>query len=603
MRLEAILLILAALFCARAALAQPAAGGAPADPLATLRDGHPRLILTEQRLTELRELERSDELLARCRRDVLARAQKQLDADPLVYEKKGPRLLKVSRDGLDRVYTLALAWRLTGEDKYAEAAKRNLLAVCEFKDWNPSHFLDTAEMAHAVGVGYDWLHAWLDEPTRATLREALVDKGLRPGLAGYHSKGRPGWWHRSEYNWNQVCNGGLLIGALAVADERPELAREIVHRAVATLPRALESYEPDGAWAEGPGYWDYATRYTAYALAALETALGTDFGLSERRGLRRTGFFPLYMTGPTGEPFNFADAGSSSRRRNTPVLLYLARRYDEPTFAAAERAIIRERGARTMDYVWYGPVEGEPAKLELDKRFEGKGEVVVMRSAWDDPNALFLGVKAGANRVNHAHLDLGSFVLDALGVRWARELGRDNYNLPGYWDKGEGGRRWDYYRLGTRSHNVPLVNGRNQRVAGVATFAEFGDGRAVVELTSAYREPAVHVWREVALVEGRRAVETRDRFLLREPCEITWGMTTDAEIETTDDGRAVLTLDGRRLEAEILAPAAATFSEESAEREPPQARNEGVRRLVIRLPSDMGRLDLAVRLSPVWESR
>ena len=54
--------------------------------------------------------------------------------------------------------------------------------MCEFPDWNPSHFLDTAEMSNAVGVGYDWLYDYLDEPTRKKVREALITLGLKPGI-------------------------------------------------------------------------------------------------------------------------------------------------------------------------------------------------------------------------------------------------------------------------------------------------------------------------------------------------------------------------------------------------------------------------------------
>ncbi|MFW6065769.1 MAG: heparinase, partial [Planctomycetota bacterium] len=367
MRGELIILIAVLAICFKGA-DDVQAGRPPSDPLQPLREGHPRLILTKQRLEELRRLEQDDELLTQCRRDLVQRAEKYLQAEPLEYKKRGPRLLHVSRECLNRVYALSLAWRLTGEDKYAEAARRDLLTVCAFDDWNPSHFLDTAEMTHAVGIGYDWLHDYLDEQTRGTLREAIMSKGLEPGLQRYRSGV---WWARSEYNWNQVCNGGLLIGALAIAEHEPQIAEEIVRRAVESLPRALGSYEPEGAWAEGPGYWNYATEYTAYALSAMETALGTDFGLSRRKGLRLAGYFPLYTTGPTGELFNFADVGTHSVRRNLPALLYLAGRYDEPTFAAAEHKAIGEHGAKTQDYIWYVPVKGEPEELKLDKHYRG----------------------------------------------------------------------------------------------------------------------------------------------------------------------------------------------------------------------------------------
>ena len=95
-----------------------------------------------------------------------------------------------------------------------------------------------------------------------------------------------------------------------------------------------------------------------------------------------------------------------------------------------------------------------------------------MRSAWDDPNALFLGIKAGYNQVNHGHLDLGNFELDALGVRWARDLGSDNYNLPGYWEAKRGGQRWSYYRLNSASHNVPMLGGQSQDPLAKSSFTK-----------------------------------------------------------------------------------------------------------------------------------
>ena len=236
---------------------------------------------------ELQEFMRTDQLLKKIADDIVTQADTLAKKPPLKYEKIGPRLLHVSRECLKRVYGLALAWRLTGNKKYAEKTLENLLSVCEFDDWNPSHFLDTAEMSHAVGVGYDWLFEVMDGKTRQKVRTRLIELGLKPGLKAYEgsSKGKPDWWVQSEYNWNQVCNSGMIIGALAVAETNPEFAATIIPTAVASMRKAIDSYDPDGAWPEGPGYWDYATRYTLYGLAALQTALGTDFGLAGSKSL------------------------------------------------------------------------------------------------------------------------------------------------------------------------------------------------------------------------------------------------------------------------------------------------------------------------------
>ncbi|MBE7558502.1 heparinase II/III family protein [bacterium] len=576
--------------------------GAPVAPseetvLDTLHAGHPRLFLREAQWTGLKTRIASDATLRGYYEDVLAAADRYCTAPTLEYRKITIRLLHVSRECLDRTQALGMAWRLTGDPKYARAARDNLLAVCAFPDWNPSHFLDTAEMSHAVGVGYDWLYDWLDEATRATLREGLIRHGMKPGLDAYARH----WFVRNAFNWNQVCNGGLVVGALAIADTHPEYARQMVPKAVVSLQNPLKTYEPDGAWGEGVGYWNYATSYTVYALAAMQSALDTDYGLSEMPGLAKAAEFPLALTGPTGLYLNYADIGGQARRGPLPCLFWLAGRYRQPAWSDAEHALLaggRRAGANHL--LFYQSPTREKVSRPLDTRFRGPVEVAVMRSAWDDPNALFVGVKAGYNRVAHGHLDLGNFELDALGARWARDLGADDYNLPAYF----GNRRWSYYRLNSQSHNVPLLDGRNQHLDGKASITRFDSKEdrafAILDLSSAYVEGASRVLRGVALIEGRRAALIQDEFRLARPCEVAWGMTTDASIQPSG-ATAVLKQNGRQLTARILSPAGASWSVESAEQAPPQAANKGVSRLIVRFSRPAGDVRVAVLLSPQWE--
>ena len=196
----------------------------PSTVLETLDKGHPRLMLKDKDLESLKKQHPKDEVLQKCVRDVLRQADEYLDRPVLTYRKIGPRLLSVSRACLDRIYHLALAYRWTGEEKYAKKAVENLKAVCAFKDWNPSHFLDTAEMSHAVGVGYDWLYHYMDKSTRDEIKSGLIKNGMEPGIAGY--KGRGAGWTRTAFNWNQVCNSGLVAGALAIAESDPKYAEQ-----------------------------------------------------------------------------------------------------------------------------------------------------------------------------------------------------------------------------------------------------------------------------------------------------------------------------------------------------------------------------------------
>jgi hypothetical protein len=570
--------------------------------LKTLEKSHPRLMLKDKDLQRLEELYTEDKVLQKYLKDVLEEADDCAGKPMLTYRKIGPRLLHVSRECLRRVYALGLAYRWTGEEKYAGKAVDNMLTVCTFKDWNPSHFLDTAEMSHAVGLGYDWLYSYMDAATREKIKAGLIKNGLEPGLAAYQKSG----WVRSEHNWNQVCNGGLIVGALAIAESDPQYSEQIVTAAVRSLPRAIKSYGPDGAWGEGPGYWSYATHYTAYGLAALQSALDNDFNLLQIEGLAEAGDFPIYTAGPTGLYFNMADIGEKSSRRTLPCLFWLARTFDKPFYAYDERAVLAKHRASPQHVVWYMPEpDGKPPAKDLDRYFRGPVEVAVFRSAWDDPEALWVGVKAGYNQVNHGHLDLGNFELDALGERWVRDLGSDNYNLPGYWDNKRGGMRWSYYRLNSKSHSVPLLGGEDQDPMAKSKFIKFESKRlsafALIDLTSAYDKYAKKVTRGLAMTRGRETVLVQDEFEIEKPCELIWAMTTDAEISLEKEWIAKLSIDGKELVARVMSPYHAPFTVDSAEQKPPQKTNKGVKRLIVRLDDAKSDVRVAVLLSPVWK--
>jgi hypothetical protein len=569
--------------------------------LKLLKPQHPRLLLDRAGFDDLRKRVERDPVLREWDKHVRREADKLLAA-PLAQHviPDGKRLLATSRRTVDRTYTLALMYRLHGDRRHLDRLWREMEAVAAFPDFNPSHFLDTAEMAHALGIAYDWLYdAWTPQQ-RAVIRRAIVELGLKPGQAVYHGKG---WWPSCDHNWNQVCNGGLTVGALAIADEDPALAGDILHRALGSLPLAMRSYAPDGAWGEGPGYWAYATDYNVLMLAGLRSALGTDFGLSEMKGFSEAGLFPLYMTGPTDRSFNFEDAKDHAPR--SACLLWLAERFQQPVDAW----FATERGKPTAAaMVWYRKPGQDPtaAKLPLD-RYWRKVEVATFRGKWNDPKTVFVGIQAGSNRVNHNHLDLGSFVLDALGQRWAVDLGGDDYNLPGYF----GGKRYEYYRLRAEGHNTLVLNPDqrpDQDVKADAKIARFVSNDkqafAIADLTPAYARDAERVERGIAMLD-RRSVLVQDEVLLKQPAELWWFMHTPAGVTTSDDGRtALLEQAEQRLQARILAPADARFEVRAAEPLPTspkperQTQNENIRKLAIHL-NQVKDLRLVVLLTPV----
>lgn len=571
---------------------------------AQLKKSHPRLLVAPEDFARVKKLARENDLARRWYGRLQDEGRKILGESPCKYRLKGGEgLLEVSRTVLRRVYVLALLQRVEGGSRYLQRLWQEVNAAAGFADWHPEHFLDTAEMTHAFAIAYDWLYdSWTPEQ-RAVLAQAIRDKGLQPGLLAYQGAEKISWWVQSPYNWNPVCNGGLGLGALAVWQEYPELATRVLQEALRSLPRAMAKFAPDGGGYEGPLYWGYATFYTTLLTAALETAAGRSFHLAESPGFAPTGFFPLYVTGPRDRTFNYADA--DDQMHWTAHLFWLARKFQQPVFAWYTRQATK---AHPLDLLWFEAKAPSPreAGLPLDRYFQGV-EVATFRSGWDDPKALFVGFKAGDNRAGHSHLDLGSFVLEALGQRWALDLGGDDYGLPGYFDQ----LRWDYYRLRAEGHNTLVLNpgpGPDQDPEATAAIIKFRSGPdaalAVADLTPAYARQARSVHRGLSLL-NRRQVLIQDEIQAEKPVEVLWALHTPAQISLGQDNRtAHLSLGGERLAARILSPPQAVFKVLKARPHPlsprplRQAGNHGVSKLAINL-DEVQDLRLAVILTPL----
>jgi heparinase II/III-like protein/uncharacterized protein DUF4962 len=572
-----------------------AASGAELPPtLKTLRPSHPRLMVTAEQFDQLKQVIKTDDLAGRWEKKLLADAEKMLGAPPVEHVLIGPRLLDKSRTALSRVSTLAALYRLTGDKRFADRAKKELFTVAAFKDWNPSHFLDVAEMTNAVALGYDWLYDELSPQERATLRRAIVELGLKPGLVVYKKNN---WWAAATHNWNQVCNGGMTVGALAIADEEPQLAAQIIEYGRKSIPKAMASFAPDGGWAEGPGYWGYATEYNVFYLAALQTALGTDFGLKKMPGFAQCGDYRVLSVGPTNLTFNYADAGAGAGR--DPQTFWLARTFNRPDYDAFERKMTGNSPS-IFALLWFNPQFSSTSQAmgtaPLAKLFKGIN-VAYLRSDWKDKNAFFVGFKGGDNKANHSHLDLGTFVMDALGQRWAIDLGGDEYNMPGYFGK----ERFTYYRLKTEGHNtLTFDGGENQNTSAKSPIVAFsaapGDMFAVADLSQAYRAAGATVMRGMAL-KGREQIVVEDEIQSTHPLPVTWSMHTNASVKP-DGKTATLSQGNAQLRATLLSPQGAAFAVEEVNLQPPQKPSPNTRKLVVHLDAKSPATRIVVVFTP-----
>ena len=292
---------------------------------------HPRIIMSEERFAKLKKSVGSDSVTGVLLEKLRSEADRILTAPVAQYEiPDGIRLLETSKRIQRRVAALAMAYNIFGEEQYAQRCYAELEAACHFKDWNPRHFLDTAEMTTAFALGYDWLYHWMNEEQRALLRENMIEKGLNQVMEDYEDKPRERTykWYQ-DYpgdNWKLVCNGSMSMAALAIGDEADakDIASDVLNYAYkesySFVRRAYSA--KDGTYSEGLGYWDYATYYLGLLSSSLISTTGTDYGLADFEGVRKSVDFVRYMSSNTPKSFSFGDDGDS-RDTGWAVLLWL----------------------------------------------------------------------------------------------------------------------------------------------------------------------------------------------------------------------------------------------------------------------------------------
>lgn len=573
--------------------------------LARATSAHPRLFATAEDFVALRDRAAADPIL----RNAVERLRKEADADcaatPLEHKLEGRRLLPVAWECIKRVLDCAAIYKITGETKYRDGALRAADEVIAFPDWNPAHFLDTAGFSLAVAVAYDWLFDELGDARRARIEEALVHLALEPSFDG-----DPAWlhWIETTSNWSSVCHSGLMAAAFAIKDAHPDLAARTIQRAVANLWRPMGVLAPCGGYPEGADYWQYGIGWHVLAMDMLENILGTSYGLSEIAGWKETADYLGIVTGPSGLFYNFSDS-AMVRKEPTHALWWFARRYGRPDLVAGAESRIFSQTSRNafglfaLSVIWYRPVPPDALqKMPLFWSSEGRTPIVVQRSD-ATPDALFVAIKGGTPSASHGHMDAGSFVLDAGGIRWAYDLVKERYHDiekrgMDLWNNRQDSDRWKIFRLGTYAHNTLVIDGEQQKVDAFATVVTNGTA-VTIDLTPLY--PAARsVVRTGELSPDGRSYTLRDRISGLAPgTPVRWAMMTRASVAKTEGPAMVLEQEGRTLLLEQFGGTWDWRVEENPHPNEWDSPNEGYRQITFIVMADAeGNADFGVRFTP-----
>ena len=270
----------------------------------TFVDQDNQLILNDQVEKLIHEKLVADSLVSTYYEFLIFNADSILKSPLLERRISSGNMLRTSWEGMRRLTTLALVFRVSHDNKYLRRLEDEIEKIVDFSDWHPNHFLDVGEMSLGVALALNWCGQYFDENLRKKIKEKLryhVDLTFKPGPgSGWLSKGN---------NWNQVCQAGIVGAALAVNDS--SFVKKVVSRGVGNLSQSMKSYAPEGAFLEGPVYWGYGTVFTAFLVSMLESRFDHDFGLSKYPGFFESAAYRLMMNGTSGRVFNYSDTDPS----------------------------------------------------------------------------------------------------------------------------------------------------------------------------------------------------------------------------------------------------------------------------------------------------
>lgn len=515
----------------------------------SLKGVHPRIIATESDFDRIRKEAESNSYKKKWKENLYAACDRDVDKPAVKYElPDGVRLMTVADSFREYMYKFGMAYQLSKYEeperakKYFDAAWKHIESVANMPDWNPPHHLDVGIMARGYAIAYDWFYEAMTPEQRQIMEKGAHDNLFYIWNLGSQSEDSLLGSVRMFNNHNQIMNGGAMMCVLSFMDVYPEIASKLGADICQFMEISLDKFYPLGSYAEGPSYSTMATDYQSAMLAAMKPILGTCYSLDRPEGFE---YSCVYLSNIRSDVSAYTFSDTPYIKAYTSSAFWMFDYYDQKGYKDSHAEFFKNYdnidAVQGLLYYDVSIEDDTVANSSLDQYYDSVG-VLTMRNSFDD-GQVFVGLTAGYHAPGHDHLDGGSFVYDALGTRWAEDLGSDDYNLYYKYNK------WDVFRLRPESHNVLLVNpdkdpGYSLTDSGYITDYQSKDRGVIVkmEMGPNYdRSDVSKARRGFFLTDDRRSLVVRDEVSFPAQSDAYWIMVTAADVEIVDSHTVILT--------------------------------------------------------------
>jgi hypothetical protein len=460
---------------------------------------------------------------------------------------------------------------LTGDEKYGEEAKRRIL---HFYSWDPAGSTSYYENNEASmwmlykGIStYDWAYNLFTDDERKKVEEVMkVRLSTLYELLRYNNV-----YHSYNFQSHPARMCSILAeGALCFANKWPE-AEDWLRYVLTVYWNLYPTWgKDDGAWHEGPSYYNLYMEVGLHFILALKKATGIDF--TEKEFFKNTPYYFLYTNPPYARMSPFGD------------LQHLSPSHTTPDYELVNRGELMYQLSTLMNdpYArWYAEYNGSgpgknmmgillknnrlvpksPSDLPQSRYFPGVGLVSMhtdLGNGGNDIHFLFHSDPYGA--ISHSRPDQNAFTLEAFGEALAIAGGY----YP--WWNSEHNKKWSY---ATRSANSVTIDGgkgqafQDAEAAGkIAKFEStdlfdyaLGDAaKAYKGLLNKFNRHVVHIRPGIFVI--------LDELEAPVPVYFEWWMHALSEMKTDAPNKDILVSQGdARLKIRFLQSGKVGFSQ------------------------------------------
>lgn len=284
------------------------------------------------------------------------------------------------------------------------------------------------------------------------------------------------YWKRSLDNWNTWISSNLISCILFCEPNRAHQIDDI-KRVIDCLEFFITNYHEDGGCEEGIMYWDRAGASLYECVYLLDLATSHAISLRNNQKLKAIGSYAYRMYIGNKTYVNFADSHPISGVHIN--ILYPFGQYVNDSVMMKQAAFIaKDNGydkSPATAFRWSGNFPTLSRELMFLYQYESFSKtvaeepllrdtefsdlhVITARSNENSTKGLYIAAKGGNNMEYHNHNDVGNFVVYKDAEPIVIDIGVGTYTSETFSNK-----RYDIFNCRSGYHNVPIINGFEQR--------------------------------------------------------------------------------------------------------------------------------------------